>query len=46
MGIKIYLRKEMGMFLYITVGIGWELEYVHGNEREYSIETVIPVHLY
>ena len=34
MGINLLLRKKMGMFLHTTMGMGWECEYGHGNERE------------
>ena len=31
MGLNILLREEMGMFLYTTMGMGWEWEFGHGN---------------
>ena len=36
MGINILLREGVGMFLYTTMGIGWEWEYGHGNGRKWD----------
>ena len=41
MGINILLREGMGMFVYITMEIGWEWKYGHWN----GIEKVIPAQL-
>ena len=36
MGINILLQEGMGIFVYTTMGMGWELEYCHGNEMEWD----------
>ena len=36
MGINISLREGMGMLLYITMRMGCEWEYGHGNGREWD----------
>ena len=42
--MNILLREGLGIFLYTTMGMGSEWEYVHGNGRN-EIEKVVSAHL-
>ena len=38
MEIDILLRKEIGIFVFNIMEMGWEFEYGHGNGRENEID--------